>query len=121
MSTQSVFDYDGSLERMGGDEQLFREMVGFLFADRPRWLGELKSGLERKDCALVERSAHTLKSLAGNFGGAAAAAAAARVERLAKEDASLQHAAQAVPALEAALAELEEALAPYHQPVSSPH
>ena len=120
MSMPTVFDYQGSLVRMGGDEQLFGEMVGFLFADSPRWLQELRTGLERQDASLVQRSAHTLKSLAANFGGAAAVAAAARVERIAREDRDLKAAAQALPALEAALHELEAALAPYHHPVSAP-
>jgi HPt (histidine-containing phosphotransfer) domain-containing protein len=120
MSRSTVFDYQGSLERMGDDEQLFGEMVGFLFADTPRWLNELRNGLQRQDAALVQRSAHTLKSLAANFGGAAAVAAAAHVERIAREQRDLAAAAEALPALEAAIQDLEAALAPYHHPVSAP-
>ena len=120
MSTSSVFDYQGSLERMGGDAQLFGEMGGFFVADTPRWLQELHTGLDRQDLALVQRSAHTLKSLAANFGGAAAVAAAAHIERLAREDRDLTAAKRGLPALEAALRELEGALAPYHRPVSAP-
>jgi len=115
-----LFDYQGSLARMGGDEQLFGEMAGFLFADAPRWLGELRKGLERQDLPLVQRSAHTIKGLAGNFGAAPTVAAAARVEKLAREDRDLTAAGQALPALEKALEELQSALAPYHHPVSSP-
>jgi HPt (histidine-containing phosphotransfer) domain-containing protein len=115
-----LFDYQGSLARMGGDEQLFGEMVGFLFADAPRWLDELRKGLDREDLPLVQRSAHTIKGLAANFGATPTVAAAARVEKLAREDRDLVAARQALPALEAALRELETALAPYHHPVSLP-
>lgn len=111
-----LFDHAGSLERMGGDEQLFCEMVGFFFADAPRWLSQIQQGLKSGDATLVHRSAHTLKGLVANFGAAPTMQAAARIEQLAKEDPSLQAATDALPALEHALGELESALAPFQLP-----
>jgi two-component system sensor histidine kinase/response regulator len=112
----AIFDYQGSLERMGGDEQLFCEMVGFLVADGRQWLKELRTALARGDATVAHRSAHTLKGLVSNFGAQTAQSAAFRVEQLARDPVSLPQAIAALPQLEAALEELETALAPYHHP-----
>lgn len=112
----AVFDYAGSLDRMGGDEQLFREMVGFLMEDAPRWFAQLEQALAREDSAAAHRSAHTLKGLVANFGAQSAQSAAARIEQMTRDGASLDAARAALPQLQAAIGELEVALAPYHQP-----
>lgn len=109
----SLFDYEGSLKRMGGDDQLFREMVGFFFADAPGWLAQVKQGMARGDGGLVQRSAHTLKGMVSNFGAHSTMQAAAAVEQRVQEDSSLRSAEPAVARLEAAITELEAALAPY--------
>jgi two-component system, sensor histidine kinase and response regulator len=111
-----LFDYDGSLNRMGGDEQLFREMVGFLFADAPAWLAQIDEGLRQLDAVAVHRAAHSLKGLVSNFGAPLAVAAAAVLEDAARADATLLQAREAYPALAAAVAELKQALAPYQLP-----
>jgi two-component system, sensor histidine kinase and response regulator len=106
-----IFDYKGSLHRMGGDHQLFHEMVGLLHADAPQLLGIVTGCFESGDFAGLERAAHTLKGLASNFGGQRAVAAAAEVERLAKARQSARLPA-ALDELNAALEELMGALAP---------
>ncbi len=111
----SLYDYAGSLERMGGDAQLFREMVGFFVTDAPGWLNQVRLGIERGDATLVHRSAHTLKGLVSNFGAQAAIKAAATVEQRAREDATLASVKPLIPGLETAIQELETALAPFHQ------
>ncbi len=112
---QPLFDYAGSLKRMGGDEQLFGEMVGFLSADAPVWLERIRTGLTAGDAKLVHRSAHTLKGLVANFGAQPAVTAASIVEQLALEEPGLERARSALPALEMAIDELQLALAPYRQ------
>lgn len=109
-----LFDHAGSLERMGGDEQLFCEMVGFFVTDAPQWLQQTRRGLESGDTNLAHRSAHTLKGLVANFGAAQAMAAAARVEELARNPATLPAAKEVFPSLESAIKDLEAALAAYH-------
>lgn len=111
-----VFDFAGSMERMGQDEQLFGEMVGFLFADVPLWLAQARQSLDAGDAVRVHRSAHTVKGLVANFGAYRAIHAAAQVEELAKAG-DLEAAGRIMPQLEAAYQELHEALAPYHRPV----
>jgi HPt (histidine-containing phosphotransfer) domain-containing protein len=108
-----LIDYAGSLERMGGDERLFGEMAGFFLADAPKWLAEVRRGLDTGDAKLVHRSAHSLKGLASNFGAQQAVMAAARVEQLSAGTGDLAPALAAMPTLEQAISELAVALAPY--------
>jgi two-component system sensor histidine kinase/response regulator len=115
-SMQPLFDYAGSLKRMGGDEELFGEMVGLLETDAPLWLDRIREGLAAGDAKLVHRSAHTLKGIVANFGALPAMSAAAHVEKVALDDPGLELARSALPALEAAILELQAALAAYRRP-----
>ena len=101
MSSATPYDYADSLQRMGNDERLFQEMVGFLRADSPRWLRTMHAALRDADYAVVERAAHCLKGLASNFSATRAVESAAIVERLAGQ---LQ-----VADLPKAIADLEDA------------
>jgi len=62
---------------MGGDTELFQEMVGLLRADAPPLLAALHRAIEQSEHSNVQRVAHTLKGLAANFGAERAVAAAA--------------------------------------------
>ena len=107
-----VFDHPGSLKRMGGDQHLFEEMIGFLFEDAPRLLERLRTSVADGRYGEAQHAAHTLKGLISNFGASRATAAAAQAEEFAG-----QGAASILPRilveLEAALNELQRALAPY--------
>ncbi len=110
-----VFDLEGSLERMGGDRQLFGEMVGFLQSDAPHWLAQIHAALARGDMQGVHRGAHTLKGLISNFGAGEAFRAAAQVEQFGRQsDAAALP--TAIAHLENAVEELQTALAPHHRP-----
>jgi HPt (histidine-containing phosphotransfer) domain-containing protein len=100
MST--IFDYAGSLHRMGDDQDLFHEMAELLRADAPGLLDAVHSAHLQGDPPRLERASHTLKGLAANFGASRAVSAAAEVERLAKQRQS--------SGLPAAIGELDEAL-----------
>jgi len=97
-----IYDYAGSLRRMGNDRQLFQEMIELLKADAPPLLQAIQAAHQEGDCSRLHRAAHTLKGLASNFGAGRAVAGAAEVERLAKANHS--------SGLPAAMAELEESL-----------
>jgi two-component system sensor histidine kinase/response regulator len=98
----TIFDYAGSLHRMGDDQELFHEMADLLRADAPALLTAVNTAYQQGDVARLERASHTLKGLSANFGAARAVTAAAEVERLAKQRQSR--------GLPAAIGELEEAL-----------
>jgi len=98
----NVYDYAGSLRRMGNDHELFREMVGLLRSDAPPLLAMLRAAYKEGDLPRMVRAAHTLKGLAANFGATRAVAAAAEAERLAKAAHS--------DGMPVAISELDEAL-----------
>ena len=97
-----IYDYAGSLHRMGDDQALFHEMVALLRSDVPQWLDVLHVAEREGDAPRLQRAAHTLKGLAANFGAGRAVAAAAEVEQRGK--------AQTTVGLRAAVMELEESL-----------
>lgn len=107
-----VFDRAGSLRRMGCDEELFQDMVGFLQEDAPRLLARLEQALELSNWEQVVHSAHTLKGLVSNFGATRAVTAAERLqERAAQKNVSLTE--QDFRELQAAVVELQVALTPF--------
>jgi HPt (histidine-containing phosphotransfer) domain-containing protein len=98
----NIFDYEGSLRRMGDDEALFQEMALLLRSDAPTLLTELQAAHKAGDASRMQRAAHTLKGLAANFGAGRAVAAAAEMEQLAK--------ARQTAGMPAAIVEIEESL-----------
>ena len=108
-----VFDHLGSLHRMGSDEQLFEEMVGFLRDDAPARLQEIRSGLSECNSPRVKIAVHTLKGLISNFGAARAVSAAIRLENLVQQRKSAEELEAAFADLQAAVDELQVALAPF--------
>ncbi|MEX2113416.1 MAG: Hpt domain-containing protein [Pirellulales bacterium] len=104
-----VFDYDDSLARLGGDSQLFNEVVDIFLEDAPKLLSQASTSLAAGDSATLERAAHTLKGLSANFAAAAVVAAGYAVELLARER-RLDGAAVCFPRLETELHRLEAAL-----------
>ncbi|HTN75786.1 MAG TPA: Hpt domain-containing protein [Pirellulaceae bacterium] len=108
----AIFDHAGSLERMGHDEQLFADMIGFLQMDGPGWQAELARGLAEQDGPRSERAAHTLKGLIANFGGTRSTTAATQAEFFARQR-NWQALAEALPELNAAVDELQNALKPF--------
>jgi HPt (histidine-containing phosphotransfer) domain-containing protein len=107
-----VFDLDVTLTRLGGNLQLFEKLVHFYFDDAPQLVEKLRHAAVHGDVALVERAAHTLKSLAANFEALTAARAALRVEEFAQAR-NLGSAIECIPELEKQLHRLDQALARY--------
>jgi HPt (histidine-containing phosphotransfer) domain-containing protein len=108
----AVYDHAGSLVRMGKDLGLFRDMIGFLRDDSPRWLAQLRAGLESHDDRRVRHAAHSLKGLAANFGAPRVEKAARTVEKGAGQ-LDWQELQLAAGELEQALEELLTALRPF--------
>jgi HPt (histidine-containing phosphotransfer) domain-containing protein len=80
----NVYDYEGTMRRMGGDAELFQEMVALLRSDAPRHLAVAWRAWREHDWPTLTRAAHTLKGLAANFGAGRAVSTAAELERVAK-------------------------------------
>lgn len=95
-------DKDLALSRVGGDEDLLRDIALLFLDDYPQVLGELKTALTAGDAHKAERTAHTLKGSVANFGAQAAVAAALEIEKLGRGG-LVAEARAVLPRLEAAL------------------
>lgn len=107
-----VFDFEGALKRLGGDKELFREIVQFFFEDSPGLIHKLRCGLRDRNATAVERAAHALKGMAANFDAHRAVEAAYRVESLGALE-KLAEVPAALEGLEEEVAILKVALTPY--------
>ena len=66
---EAAFDRHVALLRVGGDEELLKEIAEIFLEDYPKVLAEIQAALACGDARRLEQSAHTLKGSAGNFGG----------------------------------------------------
>ena len=76
----SVFDRTAFLDRIGGDEELCLEIIGLFLQDVPGQIEFLENTINKKDPALVDRQAHTLKGASGNVGAVSLQDAALQLE-----------------------------------------
>lgn len=81
-----VLDKPAALERLGGDEQLYEEIVEVYRADMPEQLQRLTDGLKAEDRQLVQLQAHSIKSASANIGAEQMRAMAQRIEAVAMDD-----------------------------------
>ncbi|WP_152049575.1 hybrid sensor histidine kinase/response regulator [Tautonia marina] len=104
-----VYDRQAAVKRLGGDEELFRDMIGFFLEDFPGLLDQLCQGLLSDDARAVERAAHSLKGLTASCGSGPARQAAGRVEQIGRDN-RLVDAPEAVEHLVAELQRLRDVL-----------
>jgi signal transduction histidine kinase/CheY-like chemotaxis protein len=75
-----VVDRGTAMRRMGGSEDLVREVAGMVVELLPVWLAEMKRNLDAGDWSNLKRLAHTLKTSAENVGARALAESAWQLE-----------------------------------------
>jgi HPt (histidine-containing phosphotransfer) domain-containing protein len=109
-----VFNYEDSLARLGGDRQLFGEILDIFLEDSPAFLRQAMDSLAAGDAPRLERAAHTLKGLSSNFAAASTVAAAYAVELHARER-KLDQAGKCIGQLQSELARLEAALRAFRE------
>jgi len=63
-----VWDMDDTMERLGGDEQLFHEVVEIFLDDVPKHMAALGQAIADGNTKAIERVAHTLKGELGYLG-----------------------------------------------------
>jgi len=61
-------DSQTALNRFGGDQELYQEMVEGFLGCAPEQLHKLTEAVKRGEAKEVERGAHSLKGAAGNLG-----------------------------------------------------
>ena len=103
---ESVFDRQFALSRVGGDEELLKEIAAVFLEDYPNSIREIRSAITAGDAKRLENSAHTLKGSVSTFGARGAVESASRLEQLGRS--------QRVEAYAEALLALEQALSALH-------
>lgn len=105
-----VFDRSSALERLGGDEQLFRELATYFREDSVVELSKIEQAIERQDWMAARMAAHSLKGLAANF-SAATTTEAARETEDAAHNGDGERVRELFPKLRREVERLSEALA----------
>jgi len=85
VESKAAFDRDGLLERLGGDEDLLRQIAEVFLKDAPEQMLSLKDAIQKGDATLAERLAHTLKGASANVGANVLQELAAQMEITGKE------------------------------------
>ena len=67
-SSEQVIDWSVALENAGGDEALLLDLVGPFVEEAQERLSQIHQALKTQDYVLLNRAAHTLKSLLRTFG-----------------------------------------------------
>ena len=83
--TDSIFDWDGLLQRLMGDEDFAKEIIDDFLKQIPDNLFALKNALNNKDLVLVKREAHIIKGASGNVGALVLQKIAEQVEIFGEE------------------------------------
>lgn len=104
-----AFDVDAAMAQVGGDLELFKEIVGIFVEDSEKLLSEIENAISRGDEKALERSAHTLKGSAGNFGAKTAVETALKLELMGRSG-QLDDAQDTYLTLEEAINHLKSAL-----------
>ena len=79
---EAVFDRDATLDRVDGNRELLQEIIGLFFDEMPGLLAAVQGTVTHRDAKALERAAHTLKGVVGNFGAKGAFDAALRLEMM---------------------------------------
>lgn len=94
-----------ALERIGGDEDLLREIALLFLDDYPNLMSAIRQAVASKDAEGLERAAHSLKGSVSNFGADMAQRAALELEMMGRNR-QLTNADSAFARLEKAMASL---------------
>jgi two-component system sensor histidine kinase/response regulator len=77
-----VLDRALALSRVGGDEELLREIAVLFLDDYPQLVTKIQDALLRNDAQDLERASHSLKGSVANFGAEPAYQAALELEKI---------------------------------------
>jgi HPt (histidine-containing phosphotransfer) domain-containing protein len=98
-----------ALSRVGGDEDLLREIAGLFLEDYPQLVDKIRAALESNDAHALERASHSLKGSVANFCADSAYQAALELERIGRAN-DMAHAREAYERLDASLKSLQPEL-----------
>ena len=107
-----ILDQAALLAAVEQDFELLRQLVEIFLAETPALLAQMRIGIRDRKAEAVERTARTLNAAVGNFGGLRASRAALALEIEARAN-QLDEAKRLLPALEAELVRLCQALSQF--------
>lgn len=105
----SIFDWDGLLHRLMGDEDLAKEIIDDFLKQIPDNLFAVKKALNDEDLLLLQREAHIIKGASGNVGALTLQEIAEQIE-IASEGKDLDKAGSFVTELDTQLEILKNKL-----------
>ena len=77
---KTIWDLAASVERLGGDRELYIEIVNLYLEDAPTQFRILKDSVQDGDLHSIERQAHSLRSASANVGARRVEEVAAAIE-----------------------------------------
>jgi signal transduction histidine kinase/ActR/RegA family two-component response regulator/HPt (histidine-containing phosphotransfer) domain-containing protein len=109
-----LFDYTAALDRAGGDEALFDELIELFLRDSELHLAAVRAAVQGGDADRLARASHTLKGSMSIFAARDATSAAARVDELARSGCITQASTEAADRLQHEVHRLRAVLSRYH-------
>ena len=85
-ATHGSWNAAQTLERLGGDERLFHEIIEIFLREAPKQVASMREALARGDKDATERIAHTLKGELGYLGVSEACHNASELEDAGRND-----------------------------------
>jgi signal transduction histidine kinase/CheY-like chemotaxis protein/HAMP domain-containing protein len=117
-----VLDSKAGLSRVGGNQALYQKLLRQFVEQQASAAMQIQDALDKKDVALAERLAHTLKGVAGNIGATHVQSAAGALEKAIRDGAPATDTQSAIRQVGAAmapiLAEISGALSTHAAPES---
>ncbi|HRX80836.1 MAG TPA: response regulator, partial [Pirellulaceae bacterium] len=111
-ASRTIIDYQGAMQRLGQDAELYREFIGFYDEDSKNLLREIEEAVSKNHAASLQHAAHSLKGLAGNLGATGVVDAAFELEKSGRS-ASLDKVSSQLATLRDEIARLDAALDEY--------
>ncbi len=99
MSAPGVFDRDALIERVMGEEELARKLIGIFLEDMPGQVRSLRESIENNDAEKISWYAHKIKGSSANIGAMALSNIAAKTDE-ASRDGRLDEVSTLLPELE---------------------
>jgi HPt (histidine-containing phosphotransfer) domain-containing protein len=93
------------LDRLGGDEKLFQEVVEIFLEEGPKQITSLRRAIAERDAAGLESAAHNLRGELGYLGISRVSQKARELEEMGRSN-DLQHSAETLAVLESEISEV---------------
>ncbi|MCK4761557.1 MAG: response regulator [Candidatus Aminicenantes bacterium] len=106
---EEIFDKEGLIERVMGDEAFAVEILEECFDELPQLVASLKEASANADAGEIKLYSHTIKGVAANVGAMALQKSAARIESAARTE-DIEKASSLLPQVEKDLEEFREVI-----------